>query len=631
MKNKASSESTKVNVDMRIGILDTIAKSIYADPKVKIREAVANSMDNNASWFIMYMDPPSRSISLMDSGKGIKKGRFDEIFLHIGFGLGREDRFSNSYFGLGLMSILALGDKATIITKSMEEKEVWKLEVNSREIFSKEAENRPISEITGMLSLRASDLEERERVSIIPAGTIEKKTGGFPDSFAEILLTNIDESVFDTIASVDFEVELRKALPLKPHPHEPFFNSIKDKEAVEWIKGVLNNSELCPSISVYLGTSEGGRELSQIWKYYPSFKSDLEFETTDVVCRMKSYKDSRNIDREFAFYYITSTEDLEERSKKNVETGIWIRNRNFLVKEADYLQEPGTRQEKLHEPLKNWLFGEVFHKGMTDFLVVTRNEYNWKSNDFIIFKNQIMQELKPLNVELREAWLNNKAISDLVIKPFLEMTKEENPLKKCYGTLHSIGIIEKPEQVGDILHALNGMRNKELEDERKSIEQLIKLGDEEIVLADDDRIRVVIDPLLSGEQDFVRHREKNTNRIIARLSPSLFSSRKVTFLEDTFDLFFVAAVDSAPGISVDVEGRRIFINPFNQDICKYSLSFIDAYIAVELADALSKDKEEMKKILLALLGTKLWKESDSPKKYLRALNDELRRRLVSIK
>jgi len=102
---------------MRIGILDTIAKSIYSDPKVKIREAVANSMDNEATWFIMYMDMTSRSISLMDNGKGIKESRFDEIFQNIGFGLGREEKYSNSYFGLGLMSILELGDKATIITK----------------------------------------------------------------------------------------------------------------------------------------------------------------------------------------------------------------------------------------------------------------------------------------------------------------------------------------------------------------------------------------------------------------------------------------------------------------------------------------------------------------------------------
>ena len=62
----------------------------------------------------------------------------------------------------------------------------------------------------------------------------------------------------------------------------------------------------------------------------------------------------------------------------------------------------------------------------------------------------------------------------------------------------------------------------------------------EIVLANDDQIRVVIDPALSGKQEFLRHREKSTNRIIARLSPDLFSSRRVKFLENAFDVFFVA-------------------------------------------------------------------------------------------
>jgi hypothetical protein len=631
MTSKATPGSTTIRVDMRIGILDTIAKSIYADPKVKIREAVANSMDNGASWFVMYLDIPSRSISLMDNGHGIPQTRFEEIFSNIGFGLGRAKEFSNSYFGLGLMSILELGEKATIITKPEAKKIVLKLEVNSKEIFSEEAQKEPVSKIKEMLLLRVSDLEERERVSIIPESVIEKKIGGFPSSFTEILLSNIRAEIFDTIASGDFETELRKILPLKPQPNEPFLKSIKDPEALKWIKEVLDNKEFCPSIDVYLGTSEGGKELGQIWKYYPDFKEELEFEASDIVCRTKSYKDSRDIDREFAFWYIRSVEDLEERSKEGVETGLWIRNKNFLVKEADYLQKPGTRQVTVHEPLRNWLFGEVFHKGMTDFLVVTRNEYNWESADFVIFKEQIMQDLRPLNAELRKAWQNNKAISDLIIQPFLEMSEGDNPLTRCYGTLQRIGIIEKPEQVDDLLRMLSRIRKKELENEEKNIEKLIRLQGEEIVLADNDQIRVVIDPELSDGQDFVRHREKSTNRIVARLSPKLFSSRKVRFLENTFDVFFIAANDLAPGISVDTSKRRIFINPFNQDICKYSLSFVEVYIAVELADVLTSNKEDMKRILLQLLGTKVWRESDSPRKYLRALNDELQRRLTSVK
>ena len=357
--NAIERPANELKVDMRIGIINTIAKSIYADPAVKIREAVANSMDNKASWFIFYIDTPSRTISLIDNGNGITRNRFDEIFINIGFGLGQKDKISNSYFGLGLMSILELGTKATIITKSNAEKQVLKLEVDSKKIFSEEARNESIGKIKTMLKLHNSDLEERETISIISEADIEKAIGGFPDSFTEILLNDIKKETFEKISSGEFETELRKVLPLKPHPDEPFYKSIKDPEAVESIKNILNNKEFCPTIDVYLGVSEGGKGLGQIWKYYPDFRKHLEFDATDVVCRIKSYKDSKGNDREFAFYYITSIEDLEESSKKNVETGLWVRNRNFLVKDADYLQKPGTRQATLNEPLKNWLYGEV--------------------------------------------------------------------------------------------------------------------------------------------------------------------------------------------------------------------------------------------------------------------------------
>ena len=78
--------AVSLDVGMKIQILDTIAKSIYSDPKVKIREAVANSMDNKASWFILYADNPSLTITLMDNGTGITRTRFEEILRNLGCG-----------------------------------------------------------------------------------------------------------------------------------------------------------------------------------------------------------------------------------------------------------------------------------------------------------------------------------------------------------------------------------------------------------------------------------------------------------------------------------------------------------------------------------------------------------------
>ena len=62
MSNKSATEVAP-NVQIRVQILSTIARSIYSDSRVKIREAVAKSMDNEATWFILYADRTSRTIS----------------------------------------------------------------------------------------------------------------------------------------------------------------------------------------------------------------------------------------------------------------------------------------------------------------------------------------------------------------------------------------------------------------------------------------------------------------------------------------------------------------------------------------------------------------------------------------
>ena len=58
-------------VDVKVAILHTIADAIYATPTGKIREAVANARDNNATWIIILVDQTRKSICLFDNGPGI--------------------------------------------------------------------------------------------------------------------------------------------------------------------------------------------------------------------------------------------------------------------------------------------------------------------------------------------------------------------------------------------------------------------------------------------------------------------------------------------------------------------------------------------------------------------------------
>jgi hypothetical protein len=309
-----------------------------------------------------------------------------------------------------------------------------------------------------------------------------------------------------------------------------------------------------------------------------------------------------------------------------METGFWVRNRNFLVKEADYFQKPGTRKKIIHEPLKHWLFGEIFHENMTDFLVVTRDEYVWESKQFLDFYDKINDMLYLLNVQLRNAWENSNEVMKSVVNPFLEVGGKSDPFKRTFDVLQQMGAIKKEEDVEDILDQLHKKRITDLETEDKRIDRLIEKDSENIVLADDKNVKVVIDQEIESTKDFIKKREKETNRIILKISPKIFESKKVDFLGRTFNIFYVAGTENQPGVSVNKERSSIFINPFNHDVWKFSITFIDVYIAIEIADILADTKKEMKEYLVDMLCKSLTKDIIVPKKYLQPLRDDLQRR-----
>jgi hypothetical protein len=617
-----------ITVQMKSGILNTIANSIYSDPKVKIREAVANSMDNCATCFIIYADRPSLSISLIDNGRGITSQRFDEIFKSIGCGIEKANLYSNSYFGLGLLSILAFGQNATIITRSEGDNQTIKLNIKSSSIFSDEMREEPLSSVSELLSISASDLAERERLSNLPRNEIERLVGQFPGSFTEIILEGIDPSTFDLITSEDFENELRKTLPLKVRDDEPFLKSIKDPSSQEWLIQAMNNPDFCPTIDVYFGISEGERELAQLWKYFPDFRKDLQIGAADIAFGESEGKfpDGKS---KFTYYYLYSTDDLEERGKTNTETGFWVRNKNFLIKEADYFQRPGSRKKIIHDPLKNWLFGEIFHRDMTKFLIVTRNEYVWESSHFQSFYDEISSLVYNLNQKLRDVWKNSREVADSLIKPFAEIRSNDNPFYRSYRALSAVGIIKEPQDTDEILQKLSTRRDPEIESDDKRIDKILEMSNDIIVLADDASMKVLIDPKVDPQLKFTKHREEQSNRIIVRISPSIFAPERTTFLGRTFDIYYVMGEPNAKGISINNDTHTIYVNPFNVDVSKYSLSFIDVFIAVEVADLYSDDKSQMKNYLLQLLGFKLTQSTIDPRKYLFSLKDELQRRYGS--
>ncbi len=587
----------KIKIQTKIGILNTIAKSIYTTAHLKFREAVANSMDNNAQNFILFFNPETQALSLFDDGDGISREKMNKIFNSLGYGKQKKDKFSNSYFGLGLMSIIQLGKKAKIYSKAKGKDELWLLEINSGEIFKEENEDKPIEIMNEYLVPKKVNFNNRDINSPLDKDYIINNLGAFPTNFCEIVIEDVSRDVFEFIVDNEAETELRKLLPLEADPNAIFLNSIKDPFAKEWIINLINyNKTYCPTINFLFGI-EKEKEIKKLTKYFPNFKQDLYFESSNIICK----EEKEDEDNKFAYYILTSTEDLEEKQKEDAETGFWVRNRNFLVKSADFFQEPGSRKKIIHEPLTNWLFGEIFHENMTGFLEASRREYAWNSEEFKKFKNKITEHSKDLNKKLRKVWTASNKILKSVVEPFKIVDKSEGPFNRVIETLSQLELKINLNEIENVFEYISKIRNESLENEDYRVDKLIETETDNILMYEDEDTTVEISKDIRKD-DFIKLFDPETKRINLKISSKLFSPRKVMLLDESYDLFFVHSDDEDKGISIDRNRKKIFVNIFNHDIRQYSVSFIDVYIAVEVADMLAEDKEEMKHYLLNLLG-----------------------------
>jgi len=604
---------TNINLKVKVGILHTIAKSIYASTDVKIREAVSNSIDNDASFFIIFLDRATRSMSLFDNGSGITRERFKEIFESLGYGLYRDNN-KLSYFGLGLMSIMQLGKSAKVVTKTSGKDEILLLDIKADKIFEKEVEKESIETLSKYINLSDSDFLYRNTISPLSEATIKEVFGDIPDSFTEIIIENLYDADLEKLSEEGFINDLRKQLPLKIDDDETFLNRIADPLSLKKMKEIFSDKKYFPSIDVYFGIEEE-KPLRQIFKYFPDFREELEFGKGNLLADKTD---------KFAYFILYATgEALEEREKENPDRGFWVRNRNFLVKPADFFQQPGTRQRFIHEPLKGWIYGEIFHTNMNEFLVVSRNDYLWDEPRYKEFRDEVLKIISPLNTDLRKAWEYGDEIAKTVIKPFKEIETQKGPFYKVSKTLAKMGIECDGKDAADILKNFDeNKRDRDLEKEELRIDLLLERNKDKIFLIDDENSLVAIDPSIDPRNLFVKSWDAAQKRLNVYISPKLFSPKKSLFLGKSFDIFFVAGEESNNAISIDVQNAKIFVNPFNQEIINYTVSFIDVHIAVELADALAANKAEMKVYILKLLG----REFKDASKYLSPLADDLSRK-----
>lgn len=617
---KRSPKDSSLDISVKVAILHTIAKTIYPSAARKIREAVANAMDNEATWFIVYADRETNTLSLFDNGNGITRKRFEEIFKSLGYGLLKGEAGDKlSYFGLGLMSIFRLGKRAKIFTKPVGENDTLCLDVETSKIFDPKNEDEPIDFLKKCIKLTTDGYMKR---SACPAPSIDTHINTFfgkmPESYTEIVIENVNYQDFTEITNTNFEIELRQLLPLAPEDNDHFLLRIKDPKKRGGLRELFKNRNYFPTIEVYFGIAEE-KTLTKMWKYFPDFKKELDFKEADIEIGVSPSED-------FTYYIIHTTEDLERTEKEGSETGFWVRNQNFLVKSADFFEKPGSRKKYVHQPLKNWMYGEIFHRNMNEFITVARNDYIWESPEFETFINESVEIVYDLNRKLRIAWRQKQEVVKTIIKPFEVLADPKGPIYRCNETLEHMGVSAHGRDADQILNKLNRSRRPELEDDTKRVDNILRKVDKPITLADDEEIHIQIDPKIPEGEIYQDSWDPESERTSILISPKLFEPKEVVFLGKTFTVYFVVAKENEAGVSIDKDNFQIYINPFNHDLKYYSVSFIDIYIAIEIADAMTATKEEMKNYLLKLLGRDFPNVAD----YFGPLADDLMRKRHSV-
>lgn len=627
---------TDVNIDVKIGLLHTIAKAIYATPVGKIREAVANAQDNGATWIVILADRTTNTLCVYDNGHGIDRDRFDTIFTSIGYGLLTTDpKTKLSYFGLGLMSIFQLGNSVKLFTISQTTKEYLLLEVNTKAIFDSTNKGERISSLKSHISIKNATDDMRNTANAPQLDEFLKSTfGSVPNNYTEIIIQDLNSDDLETICRPEFVDDLRKLLPLKVEPNEPFLKRFTGTEAKS-IKALLGDSNFCPTIDVYFGvrgesindgTNNGLKEpeVRQLWKYFPKFRSDIEFPDANVKFRNDASDD-------FAYYIVhTVAQDLHRNPEDPRENGFWVRNQNYLVKAADFLEKPGPGRRIISPPLRNWIYGEIFHKNMNHFLQVSRSDFLFTDNAFLEFREKIIEIVAPLDKKMRKIWEEKNKIEKNIIEPFSKIADTGGTIDKVKQRLRQLsGYDEKqrPEDVfrNDIFDKLKGKRNLDIERDEARIDKLLESATDPILLGDDKNLLVTLDPKLKEiPQEYQVTWDNKQEKVVVSISPTLFDSKQVIFLGETFDLIYTALTETDPAVSFDIDGRKIYINPFNKELMQYSVSVLDIFIALEVADAISNDQTELKQNFMSLLGIR----TIDVCKYVAPLGDDLRRTMA---
>lgn len=606
------SSSKHPAMEVKVGILTTIARSIYSDTLMKIREAVSNSADNKASRFAFTLNQKTQkgpySLSLFDNGHGMTEAGIEERLQSIGYGLYRDDPHAKefySYFGLGLMSIFQLGQHVTVITKSKEDSKVVKLTIDSKRMFSKAMESKHLSALKHLVVLDASSEKERDTISPLSKGMMNKMFKDSPRHFTDIVIDNVNKADLESIMDAGFVNRLRQILPLKVEKDDPFLGALEENDKKKLLK-FLEDDEFCPTIDVLL--SLDGTQYELLKKYFPDFPNPFH----RMNYRLETMKD-----KDFKCYFLASGKDLGVRDGHDRETGFWVRNINFLVKAADFMSHQGMTPLIGRAPLKNWIFGEVFHQNMHEFLEPSRKEYIISDYQYKDFRERLRKKLVPFVKEMEKAYDAYQAIIKEVKTPYDTLTREDekSPFRKLETNLTRIEGIKVEDVIGEkadeVFGKLGNLRNLALE---RCLELTALIKSKVFirgVIGKEESYVIIVDP--GAEDESIKY--DHTRQLAKAIIPAkTFERKRITLFGRSLVIIFVYCDKITDAISFNMEEMAIYVNVANKELKNHSISFLDVLIAAEYAYHYSADSvrcqdattldclEEMKETILHFLG-----------------------------
>jgi len=394
-------------------IFSTIADSVYSNTHFKIREAVSNACDNDATTFILTVDKEKNRISLFNDGAGITSDRFKEIVSGFGRGIYRDDEDPEkyfSYFGIGLLSVFKLGEKVSIFSRTSPRK-MHLFTIESKEIFSEESGKKDVSDLNVYFDIAEDkSLIKKARDDLSPLSLTDayEKSEAAKQHFTEFVIEEVYQPDLESI--LNKHDDLREILPLKPNKKNLELKKLSAGDRKK-ILGVLSNKKFCPTTAFYYSDIKG---IYEKWnKCFPEL---------DISKNSKVFTGTTD---DFTYYVISAGKKIGETHS------LTIRSKNILLKTNTVL-EPSGPEPILDKSMRQRVYGEILHKNMKEFVEVTRNEFI-KNKDYKGFRDAVKQHIRPINLELRKSYDKGLEILKYVYDPFESIRnedKQKSPLKK---------------------------------------------------------------------------------------------------------------------------------------------------------------------------------------------------------